>query len=1181
MKTKRILSLVLCILMVLSTINFTVLAEDTEAPDTTWYNEEATEFTLDTVAELKGFSQLVNNGNSFQGKTVKLDANIDLNNEPWTPIGYSGKSFKGTFDGQNKTISNLNFSGTQANEADNNNIGLFGKTESPALIQNLTVENATISGSLNVGVIVGNSFTGKGIVNCHVKGNIKVDAWWYAGVIGGNGYTSPIKDCTVAANADSYVKGNDGSYIGGIWGFRGEGSSEIENCSVSNIAVSGVDRVGGISGMAHYGNTISNCAVANTTISASDENCKSIGLIAGANNGTTAQPSIVVNNTVDTTVSADVAGETVTSTTGGTNTNSVTEATVVGTGVTFDDAGKISGGKFEIEPAASKLADDFVVFENDDGSFGTEKGNQITIGETSYETLDEAIAAAEGETVITLSAGTYTIPSSVTNKNITFKGKKETIIKLANEGYEGGVGANGSTLAFEGVTVEFNSNGYRGFKHSTKITYKDCAHIGTEFLYAPEVSYTNCTFNIEGDAYAVWTYGAKDVDFTNCTFNTDGKAILVYTEGAHNADITVSGCTFNATTNRSKAAVEIGQSANGNTSVYNVTITESTANNNFVANNTESNLWGNKNDMPELDVTVVINAEKVYGTDPVAKIGNNTYKTLEAAFEYAKENSGSTITLLNDIELSDWTAQNMDAVAFTLNGNGKTITGLKTALIDSMTTGGHTVVIENLTIKGAKNAGLESSHSGVVNAGGLVNVVGYKNITLRNVNVIDSEIGGDSTYYAGGLIGYVAATENSILNIENCSVKNTKITSTSSAGGLFGHSNGGKTTITGTVVSKNTLKGEKEAKEGSVIGTLTGSKGTKIDVTEEEKSTGTGVLNINGRLFTEATYTGGSYFTDPRSATATNEYTEVGIAETFILKENNDKFTVVPVCAKIGDTEYETFAGAVNAVENNGTVTIIHKVEDMSVSLSSTKTFTVVNNTGDSIIVKVNDISYTIENNAQEEITYTYVPSRPSRPNNSGSTRTYTIKFNTNGGNTIKNVSVESGSKLNEPAVPEKEGFIFEGWYTDKELNTKYDFDKKVTKAFTLYAKWTEKPEVEILLTIGKADALVNGETVTNDVVPIIVNDRTMLPIRFIAEALGAKVEWFEETETVKITLEDIEISLVIGDSFATVNGEKVELDSPSFIENDRTYLPIRFVAENLGAKVEWNEELQLVTITK
>ena len=122
----------------------------------------------------------------------------------------------------------------------------------------------------------------------------------------------------------------------------------------------------------------------------------------------------------------------------------------------------------------------------------------------------------------------------------------------------------------------------------------------------------------------------------------------------------------------------------------------------------------------------------------------------------------------------------------------------------------------------------------------------------------------------------------------------------------------------------------------------------------------------------------------------------------------------------------------------------------------------------------------------------------------------------------------------------------------------------------------------KIILTLGKKEATVFGKTVENDVEPKVVNQRTMLPIRFVAEALGAEVIWKEtEPDKVVIKKDDIEIIITLGSDTALVNGKKVSLDSPAFAENSRTYLPLRFVAENLGANVEWVQETQQVIITK
>lgn len=203
-------------------------------------------------------------------------------------------------------------------------------------------------------------------------------------------------------------------------------------------------------------------------------------------------------------------------------------------------------------------------------------------------------------------------------------------------------------------------------------------------------------------------------------------------------------------------------------------------------------------------------------------------------------------------------------------------------------------------------------------------------------------------------------------------------------------------------------------------------------------------------------------------------------------------------------------------------------------------------------------------------------------------TSSYSVTFNTNGGSTIAKETVEANSVLEKPTAPTKEGYDFAGWYTDKELTTVYDFTAKITKNLILYAAWAEKGDEanQIILTIGEKTAKAFGETKTNDVAPKIVNDRTMLPARFVAESLGAKVDWDEEKQLVTIVgvnekNEEVTILITIDSDIALVNGKEVKLDSPAFIENDRTYTPLRFISENLGAKVDWNDEQQKVTITK
>ena len=85
------------------------------------------------------------------------------------------------------------------------------------------------------------------------------------------------------------------------------------------------------------------------------------------------------------------------------------------------------------------------------------------------------------------------------------------------------------------------------------------------------------------------------------------------------------------------------------------------------------------------------------------------------------------------------------------------------------------------------------------------------------------------------------------------------------------------------------------------------------------------------------------------------------------------------------------------------------------------------------------------------------VTSNTEENGNEETEETFVVSFNSNGGTTIKDKTVKKGSLVSEPENPEKGEMIFEGWYTDKELTTKYYFNKEVTGNFTLYAKWIEE----------------------------------------------------------------------------------------------------------------------------
>lgn len=123
-----------------------------------------------------------------------------------------------------------------------------------------------------------------------------------------------------------------------------------------------------------------------------------------------------------------------------------------------------------------------------------------------------------------------------------------------------------------------------------------------------------------------------------------------------------------------------------------------------------------------------------------------------------------------------------------------------------------------------------------------------------------------------------------------------------------------------------------------------------------------------------------------------------------------------------------------------------------------------------------------------------------------------------------------------------------------------------------------------ITLTIGDPEMTVNGEVRQidpgNNTVPVIINDRTLLPVRAIIEAVGGGVEWNEANKEVTITYDENEIRMVIDSTTAYVNGKEENMDVAPVLLNDRTMLPIRFIAENFDFAVEWDNDTRTVRIT-
>ena len=108
----------------------------------------------------------------------------------------------------------------------------------------------------------------------------------------------------------------------------------------------------------------------------------------------------------------------------------------------------------------------------------------------------------------------------------------------------------------------------------------------------------------------------------------------------------------------------------------------------------------------------------------------------------------------------------------------------------------------------------------------------------------------------------------------------------------------------------------------------------------------------------------------------------------------------------------------------------------------------------------------------------------------------------------------------------------------------------------------------------------LDDNEITCNPAPLIINSRTMIPARAVFEELGAEVSWQEEKRTVGVKYENINIEMKIDSDVATVNGMGVRLDSPAVIVDSRTMIPLRFIGEAIGATVLWEDKTRSVYIT-
>ena len=607
-------------------------------------------YLIKNVHELKWFRDQVNSGRTYSGKYIQLTDSVDLNNEEWTPIGTSSNNFQGIFDGNEKTISNLLITGT------NSNAGLFGFTTNGE-IKNVTVENAKVSGRLNVGVVAGTPYTSK-YSNVTVKGHVEVNGMSYVGGVGGKNAYANWTDIKVEVDETSYVKATSTengtayrTYVGGVIGFMGEGGHSFKNI-VSNIDVIGdVCDIGGITGIAHYNNKFENvtCSGNVTNTNTDAEDVKETGGIAG-----------VWHNEKGTTVTftnCKYTGKVTAANKDVTATNNITGAPYNASNDTIANSGKlVIDGNLEYPVVAE--ADGVKYATLQDAINAAKAGDTVNL----LDSVDlDGTVTVSNEKIITLNLNGYNITGKpveakaytvIENKgNLTITGEGSvvcnhtlagstsyavnTITNLGTLNVNGGTIENKSTAAYQiGYAIDNNSTSYdaKVVINGGTVKASGSAYYDGIRQFCNNVTKTNSVEVKNGSVSTIWLQNPSDGRDERNTKDVKGSVVIaggtvdkLYLEPSKNfeAEITsgyVGSVSYNETSEgRDLVGFITGGTFGTNPSKY-------------VAEGYEAK---------EVDNKYVVQ-EKPY----IAQVGNEKYKELQKAVDAAS--NGGKVTLLQD-----------------------------------------------------------------------------------------------------------------------------------------------------------------------------------------------------------------------------------------------------------------------------------------------------------------------------------------------------------------------------------------------------------------------------------------------------------------------------------------------------------------------------------------------------
>ncbi|MBQ3110727.1 MAG: leucine-rich repeat protein [Clostridia bacterium] len=259
--------------------------------------------------------------------------------------------------------------------------------------------------------------------------------------------------------------------------------------------------------------------------------------------------------------------------------------------------------------------------------------------------------------------------------------------------------------------------------------------------------------------------------------------------------------------------------------------------------------------------------------------------------------------------------------------------------------------------------------------------------------------------------------------------------------------------------------------------------------------------------------------------------------EVYIWGQCSDANNIAPKL--INSNAQKVYVTGTSPAFNTGLIGILEKYDSLAIY------------SGDSLKVRVNDVvkTYVV---MQQYFPSFFVLAKDGRLWKADSSDKNVVMENVTGFEQIKGIIY----------VRTADGSVYESGLltgnlqlTDKEIEFEEIFERKIT-------------------------VNVNGETLITDVNPYIKNDRTLVPMRAIFEALGAEVSWDNDTRTAIGKKGNVEVKITIGENVLYKNGEAIELDAPAEITNDRTMVPVRAISEAFGCTVNWDNDTKTVEIT-